>query len=63
MSLGKSQGEMLEALRLSDSADRSLISTYESNKKEPKFLVLLRYARLVDISTDDLIDDKTRLKV
>jgi transcriptional regulator with XRE-family HTH domain len=60
-SLDYSQSEMLKALRLEDSADRSLISAFELGKKEPNLLVLLRYARLVGISTDDLIDDKARL--
>ena len=34
------------------------ISEFERSKREPSLLVLLRYARLIGISTDVLIDDK-----
>ncbi len=51
-----SQGEMLRALGMTD-YDRSVISGYELGSKEPPLPVLLKYARLVGISTDVLIDD------
>lgn len=38
------------------------ISGYETGKREPPYPVLLKYARLVGISTDILIDDKLDLK-
>jgi len=34
------------------------ISGYETGKREPPYPVLLKYARLIGISTDVLIDDK-----
>jgi len=37
------------------------ISGYENNKREPPYPVLLKYVRLVGISTDVLIDDKLDL--
>ncbi len=51
-----SQGEMLQALGMTD-YNRSVISGYELGSKEPPLAVLLRYARLAGISTDVLIDD------
>jgi len=40
---------------------RASISQYESGKIEPPLLVLLRYAKLANISTDVLIDDSIGL--
>jgi transcriptional regulator with XRE-family HTH domain len=37
------------------------ISGYETGKREPPYPVLLKYARLVRVSTDVLIDDKLDL--
>ena len=37
------------------------ISGYERGLREPPYPVLLRYARLVGISTDILIDDKLQI--
>ena len=54
--LGLSQTEMVRALGLSDLV-RSNISTFETGKREPPLPVLLRYAKLVGVSTDLLIDD------
>jgi len=39
----------------------SAISGYELGTREPPLPVLLRYARLAQISTDVLIDDKLSL--
>ena len=61
-SLGLTQSEMVGALRLGET-ERSVISGFELGTKEPTLPVLLRYARLVGISTDDLIDDKAKLKL
>lgn len=40
---------------------RASISQYESGKIEPPLLVLLKYARLANISTDFLIDDNIEI--
>ena len=37
------------------------ISGFETGKREPPYPVLLKYARLVGISTDILIDDKLEI--
>ena len=57
LSLGLSQDGMLERLGLADEFVRSRISAYELGNREPPLPVLLRYARLMGISTDVLIDD------
>jgi transcriptional regulator with XRE-family HTH domain len=61
MALGLSQDGMLERLDLADEFFRSRISAYELGNREPPLPVLLRYARLVGISTDVLIDDEMDL--
>ncbi len=58
LSLGLSQSDMARRL---DLTERAAISGYELGTREPPLPVLLRYARLVRISTDVLIDDKLKL--
>jgi len=55
--LGKSQNEMVKELGLHDEIYRSTISGYETGGKEIPLPYLLKYARLMGISTDVLIDD------
>jgi transcriptional regulator with XRE-family HTH domain len=59
--LGLSQGGMLHQLRLDDTLTRTTISAYELGTGEPPLPVILRYARLVGLSTDFLIDDELDL--
>lgn len=59
--LGLSQNQMLSALGLREKVFRSAISGYETGTREPSLPVLLRYARLVGVSTDALIDDDIEL--
>lgn len=61
LALNLSQNEMLRALGLSDQSYRSVISGYELGTKEPPLPTLLKYARLIGISTDVLIDDELNL--
>jgi transcriptional regulator with XRE-family HTH domain len=61
LSLGLSQDGLLERLGLAEDFVRSRISAYELGNREPPLPVLLRYARLVGISTDVLIDDEMDL--
>ena len=61
LALGLSQDGMLERLGLAEEFFRSRISAYELGNREPPLPVLLRYARLVGISTDVLIDDEMDL--
>lgn len=37
---------------------RSTILEYESGKREPPLIVLLRYSQLSNISINDLVDDR-----
>lgn len=60
LALGLSQGEMLRRLEL-DNLTRTTVSAYEVGTSEPPLPVLLKYARLVGISTDVLIDDELDL--
>ena len=60
LALGLSQGEMLRRLGL-DNLTRTTVSAYEVGTSEPPLPVLLKYARLVGISTDVLIDDELDL--
>ena len=55
--LSLTQAQMLVALKLDKKVFASAISGYELGTREPTLPVLLRYARLVGVSTDVLIDD------
>lgn len=60
LALGLSQGEMIRRLELNN-LTRTSVSAYEVGTSEPPLPVLLKYARLVGISTDVLIDDELDL--
>lgn len=55
--LGLSQNEMVRRLGIEEIYDRSTISGYERGEREPPLPILLKYARLIGVSTDVLIDD------
>ena len=57
--LGLSQNELIRSLDVDLTQNR--ISEYETGKGEPPLPILLRYARLVGVSTDLLIDDELDL--
>jgi len=61
LALGLSQTGMLERLGIGEKGYRNYISDFENGKREPPLPVLLKYARLVGISTDVLIDDELDL--
>jgi transcriptional regulator with XRE-family HTH domain len=58
LSLDLSQGDMASRL---DVKERASVSGYENGTREPPLPILLKYARLVGISTDVLIDDDLKL--
>jgi transcriptional regulator with XRE-family HTH domain len=60
LSLDLSQAEMVKRLRFRE-LYQGHISEYERGIREPPYPVLLKYARLVGISTDVLIDDALEL--
>ena len=63
-SLGLSFEEMITLLNYSQiPLYRANIFRYETGKLEPPLQILLRYARLVNISTDELIDDEINLSL
>jgi transcriptional regulator with XRE-family HTH domain len=59
--LGLSQSEMLRRLEAEDQIDYTAISKYELGRNEPSLNILLRYARVANVSTDVLIDDEMDL--
>ena len=63
LALGLSQTECLRRLGLEDDLEYKRISEFETGKAEPPLLVLLRYARAANLSTDTLIDDELDLPI
>jgi transcriptional regulator with XRE-family HTH domain len=61
ISLDLSQNEILDHLGLSKLYNRTFVSYWETDKREPPLHVLLLYARAYGVSTDVLIDDETDL--
>lgn len=59
--LGVSQGEMLGRIGLGESGYRHYISHFETGKREPSLLILLRYARVANVYVEALIDDELDL--
>jgi transcriptional regulator with XRE-family HTH domain len=55
--LSLTQAQILVTLKLDKKLFASAISGFELGTREPPLPVLLRYARLVGVSTDVLIDD------
>jgi transcriptional regulator with XRE-family HTH domain len=61
LSLGVSQGEMVKRLGVQDRIDHTTISKYELDKNEPPLVILLAYARLVEVPVEQIIDDELEL--
>lgn len=60
--LGLTHAQMLAKLDCpTEKLHRASISRFETGAREPSLLILLRYARLANISTDVLIDDEMNL--
>ena len=59
--LGLSQNGMLRRLGIADKGYRNYISDFENGVREPSLPVLLKYARLVGVSMDVLVDDELEL--
>lgn len=57
LSLALSQTELLRRLDAEDLLAYSQISEFETGRREPSLLVLLRYSRLAGVPTEVLIDD------
>lgn len=61
--LGLSQNGMLRALGWDERVDRSAISDYENDEREPPLPILLEYARVANIYVEVLIDDRLDLPI
>ena len=61
LSLELSQSEMLRRLDAEDLITYHQISGYETGRREPPLLILLKYARVAGVSTGVLIDDELDL--
>ena len=59
--LGLSQSEMLNRLGVEELIDAYRISEFETGKREPPLLVLLRYARVAGVYLEEIIDDELDL--
>jgi transcriptional regulator with XRE-family HTH domain len=59
--LGLSQSEMLKRLGAENLISYKQSSKYETGVTEPPLIILLGYARAVNLSTDVLIDDNLSL--
>lgn len=59
--LDLSQDGMARLVAQRGKLSRNDISKYERDVREPSLLVLLRYARVVRISVDELLDDELDL--
>lgn len=63
LSLELTQEQMVKRLGVRDEPlYAASISQYETGKREPPLLVLLRYARLYGCTMEELVDDKVRLR-
>lgn len=58
---GDSQTTFLERLENPEAITQKSISGYERGEREPPLLILLKYAKLANISTDILIDDSLEI--
>lgn len=56
-----SQNGMLRRLGVAEKGYRNYISDFENGVREPSLPVLLKYARLVGVSMDVLVDDELDL--
>jgi transcriptional regulator with XRE-family HTH domain len=61
VALGLSQNQMIRHLGLEDAITQSRISGYEMGVREPSLPTLLKYAQLVGVCVDVLIDDTLKL--
>ena len=59
--LGLSQSEIVRRMGAEDMIAFSQVSEFETGKREPSLIVLLRYARLAGVCVDSLIDDELDL--
>jgi transcriptional regulator with XRE-family HTH domain len=59
--LGLSQNGLVKHLGLTGRLSQGKISEFETGRREPSLLVLLKYARAAGVSMDVLVDDELDL--
>jgi len=59
--LGLSQNGLLKYLGLNDEFSQGDVSEWETGRREPSLLVLLKYARAAGVTMDVLADDEVDL--
>ncbi|MFL6211021.1 MAG: helix-turn-helix transcriptional regulator [Pyrinomonadaceae bacterium] len=59
--LGLSQSEMLKRLAVDDVVSYHRISEYETDKRDPPWMILLSYARVAGVHLEDIVDDELDL--
>ena len=59
--LGLSQNGLVRHLGLTGQLSQGKISEFETGRREPSLLVLLKYARAAGVSMDVLVDDELDL--
>jgi transcriptional regulator with XRE-family HTH domain len=57
LSLGLSQSELLNRLDAGEQIAYTQISEFETGRREPSLMILLRYARVASVSMEVLADD------
>ena len=63
LSLELTQDQMVTRLAVADEPLYSAsISQYETGKREPPLLVLLKYAKLYGCTMEELVDDRLKLR-
>jgi transcriptional regulator with XRE-family HTH domain len=60
-SLGLTQGDLVSYLGLEGKLSQGKISEFETGRREPSLLILLKYARAVRVPMDILVDDELDL--
>ncbi|MGH9830866.1 MAG: helix-turn-helix domain-containing protein [Blastocatellia bacterium] len=59
--LGLSQNEMIRYVGLDDVVSRNNLSIYESGRREPSVIIIMKFARAVGIPMEILVDDQLDL--
>ncbi|HKP72568.1 MAG TPA: helix-turn-helix transcriptional regulator [Pyrinomonadaceae bacterium] len=59
--LGLSQSDMHSRLGVEDLITYNQISKYESGRREPLLMILLRYARVANVAMEAIVDDELDL--
>ncbi len=60
-SFGDTQAAFLERLENPEAITQKSISDYERGRREPPLLILLKYAKIANVSVEILIDDELNM--